>query len=148
MPSLSISLVIAVVVVAAICIWAIILFWIRRKTQDIAHAFKARSREMGETLIIDPQSCVYRGSDREYGNIKGNGVIALTNKRILFKKLIGQEIVIELSHISGTSIENTFKGETAFATGAQHLVVVTTDDNRIGFLVRNAEKWIERLNGG
>jgi len=73
MQYLSISLVIAVVAVAAICIWAVLLFWIRWKTQNIAREFKVRSREMGDTLIIDPHSCVYRGSDREYGNIKGNG---------------------------------------------------------------------------
>lgn len=144
----SVYLVIAGVVAAVICIWAVSLLWLRQKTQKLAHEFQERAREMGEKVIIDPQSCVYRGADSEYGNVKGNGVIALTNKRIMFKKLTGQQIEIQRSHISSASIENNYKGETAFATGARHLVVETSNGNRIGFLVKNAERWIEKLRVG
>jgi len=38
--------------------------------------------------------------------------------------------------------------ETAFATRGKHFVVETTDGNRIGFLMKNAEKWIEILRIG
>jgi hypothetical protein len=139
MPSILIYLVIAGVVAVVVCIWAVLLLIVRRKSSKLATEFRESARQAVENLIIDPQSCVYRGADREFGNVKGNGVIALTNKRIMFRKLTGQQIEIDRSQITKVSIENTFKWETAFATGASHLVVETNDGNRIGFLVKNAE---------
>lgn len=146
MPSIPIYLVIAGVVAVVVCIWTVLLLVVRHKFRKLATEFRERVRQAGENLIIDPQSCVYRGADREFGNVKGNGVIALTNRRIMFRKLTGQQIEIDCSQISKVSVENTFKGETAFATGASHLVVETNDGNRIGFLVKNAENWIEKLH--
>lgn len=129
-----------------ICTWWVSLYVIRQRLCKLAMELRECARRAGEDLIIEPQSCVYRGANREFGNIKGNGVIALTEKRIMFKKLTGEQINMDRSRITKVSIENTFKGETNLATKGSHLIIETKDGNRIGFLIKNDKNWVEQFD--
>ncbi len=146
MLSMSMFFVIAVIVATVISMQAVLLFFIRKKQKNLVSDLQNRAFEIGETLIMGPEPSIYRGADSEFGSVKGNGVIALTNRRIMFKKLTGQQIDIDLSHITKVSVQSIFNGETAVGTGAQHLVVETKNGNRIGFLVKRAERWMEILD--
>lgn len=122
-------------------VWIIVFRWIKGKVVALKDEMaKAHGASNGK-ILIGPESALYRGADRRFGNIKGNGVICLTADKILFKKLTGQNIDIDRADIVGATVETWFKGKTSFATGAKHLVIKTRDGNRIGFLIKDAPKW-------
>lgn len=126
-------------------VWAFISRWIRGKTAKIkGNMEKAHLASEGK-IILGPQVAVYRGADRHFGNIKGNGVICLTADKLLFKKLTGQNIDIDRADIVGATVESTFKGKTSFATGGKHLVIGTRNGNRIGFLIKDAPVWVRTV---
>lgn len=107
---------------------------------------QAEAIQQGEDIRIPPQVAVFRGSDREFGNIKGNGVIMLTSRQLLFRKLTGQRIAIPLDDIAETQVAQSFKGAVSYGSGGQHLVFKTRDGNRIGFLIRHPERWTAILS--
>ena len=103
------------------------------------------SRRENIRFIIEPQSGLYRGSDAQFGNVKGNGVICLTEHDLLFEKLTGQRIEISRNEIVGATFEDVFRGKPSTAAGGKHLVIKTRDGNRIGFLLKSAELWAEKI---
>ncbi len=127
--------------ILVICVSAGAFFWMRRKLTQISKELLVLAKQSGELIQIQPQSAIFRGADRDFGNVKGNGVILLTDKRILFKKLTGQEMFLERGHITRVASDDNFKGETSLAAGGRHLIVTTKDGNRIGFLVKHVDNW-------
>jgi hypothetical protein len=122
-------------------VWAFISRWIRGKTAEVkANMEKALGAADGK-ILLGPESALYRGADRRFDKVKGNGVVCLTADKLVFKKLTGRNIEIDRADIVGATVESTFKGKTSFATGGKHLVIRTKDGNRIGFLVKDAPKW-------
>lgn len=63
----------------------------------------------------------------------------------LFEKLTGQKIKVIRSEIVNVTIEEWFKGKPSFCKGGKHLVIKTMDGNRIGFLVSDAELWVNKI---
>ena len=135
----------AVAIGIVLLVWSALLWWVKQKSERLINQFYVRIREAGEEIEIRPQSCLYRGSENHFSNVRGNGIICLTNNRLMFEKLTGQRIEIDRTKIAKATLEEQFRGETTFATRGDHLVVETTDSNRIGFLVRDAGLWIEKL---
>lgn len=126
-------------------------FVILRRVKAGLGALKSKVNERyarldSSTITLGPQSALYRGADAKFGNVKGNGIIWLTVKGLYFEKLTGQKIEVDLGEIAQTTVETTFKGKGSFATGCRHLVVRTREGNRIGFLIKGAEEWSERIN--
>ena len=87
----------------------------------------------GEHVVIPPEAGTYRGAKKTFSRVKGDGVICLTKKKIIFRPIIGAEIEIPAAQISGT------KESVWFLTGAKnfkaHLILTTHDENEIGFFV-------------
>ncbi len=145
MNTLAIAALISAVLLLQLLIWILILNWIKRKTVNLSKTMMTETRAVNERVLIGPTSALFRGSDARYGNIKGNGVICLTENSLLFEKLTGQKIKISLSEIADAAVEEWFKGKPSFVTGGKHLVIKTTDGNRTGFLVRDADAWVNKL---
>ncbi|MGD8547582.1 MAG: hypothetical protein PVJ10_06400 [Thiohalophilus sp.] len=124
-----------------IAVWAGLLWWIRKRSIRLMEEMQAGAIQLGEDIRVPAQVAVFRGSDREFGNIKGTGVIMLTSKQLLFRKLTHQRIAIPLDEIAEAEITSSFKGAVAYGSGGQHLVIKTRDGNRIGFLIRHPERW-------
>jgi hypothetical protein len=145
MTGIQIVLLIAAVLLFQAVIWFLIVRWIKLRTQTGMQRIYKQASIQNTRFIIEPQPGLYRGSDSKFGNIKGNGVICLTGQALLFEKLTGQRIEIDRNEIVDATVENTFKGKLSVATGGRHLVIRTKDGNRIGFLLKNAALWSERL---
>ncbi|MCU0580048.1 MAG: hypothetical protein MUF69_10985 [Desulfobacterota bacterium] len=140
-----ILLIVAIFVVQA-GIWFLMSRWLSKKTGALKNKLIEQYRQANTKFIIEPQSALYRGADVRFGNVKGNGVICLTEKALLFEKITGQKIEIPRAEITGADVEKSFKGQTSLATGGRHLVVKTKEGNRIGFLLKNAEEWVRKIN--
>lgn len=126
-------------------IWLMILTWLKHKTRLLAQDMLEQCRIEGKRIIMEPQAALFRGSDSEFGNIKCNGVLCLTDSNLMFEKVVGQRIEIGRDEIAGASVQDTFKGKTYVGIGRKHLVLRTRNNNRIGFLMKNAKEWVERL---
>lgn len=120
--------------------------WIRRRSRALQHQLLAECRDREEKIIIGPQPGLYRGADQTFGRTKGNGVLCLTEQRLLFARLTGPRIVIPREALDSARLEPIFLRQTVVGKGVdQHLVIHTRDGNRIGFLIRRPERWVEAV---
>ena len=140
-----ILLIVAIFVVQA-GIWFLMSRWLLKKTEVLKKKLIEQNRQTKQEFVRGPESALYRGDDGRFGNVKGNGVIGLTGKKLLFEKITGQRIEIDRAEIEEASVEKTFKGKTSLATGGRHLVIRTKEGNRIGFLLKDAEEWAQKIN--
>lgn len=138
-------LIIGIVVINAL-LWFSIVYSMKKRMETIKIKMLEEYCSENDRFIIEPKSALYRGADMYFGNVKGNGVIYLTEKGLIFNKLTGQKIEIKRAEIIAASVEESFKGKSSFAAGGKHLVISTNDGNRIGFLVKDAEQWAEKVN--
>jgi len=145
MKNAEVVVLIAVILLIQAVLWLLIARWVKGKTQRLMQNMYERCRRENTGFIIEPQSGLYRGSDSQFGNVKGNGAICLTEHALLFEKIMGQRIEISRTELVDATVEDRFKGNPSIATGGKHLVIKTRDGNRIGFLLSNAELWAERL---
>ena len=77
--------------------------------------------------------------------MRDNGIICLTDSDVIFEKLTGQRTDISRADIDEVTIEDTPDDRAARATGGRFMVIKTKDDNRIGFIIRDADKWLEHF---
>jgi len=141
-----IILLVAAIFLIQALIWFVVFRWVKMKTEALKSKMIAQCNRMSERTVIGPKSAIYRGADARFGNIKGNGIICLTENTLFFEKLTEQKIDIARADIAKVTVETSFKGKTSFATGGKHLVIKTRDGNRIGFLLKGAEEWSAIFN--
>jgi hypothetical protein len=84
---------------------------------------RAKDEMAAEPALRGPESGVYRGSTGSYSHVSGNGQIALTADRLIFRKLLGKHVDVPLTAITSVSTAKTFNG--AVRGGRTHLVVHT-----------------------
>lgn len=118
--------------------------WLKRARANAVSAMRAKLQASGEVIKIDPEAGSFRGAERELGRTKCDGIIALTEARVLLRKLTGGEIEIPLKEIAGVSESPSFLG--ARRAGVKHLIIELKDGNRVGFYVRDIAAWIAALN--
>lgn len=140
---LAVLIVLGVAVIQA-AIWIPIVIWWRRKSARFATAMVSESDLRGERLIAGPEKGSYRGSSGGHGKVKGNGVILLTDRRLVFRKLVGDALEIPVQTITGTGRSKSFLGSRS--GGATHLVVTTTEPAEVGFYVANLDAWQRNID--
>jgi len=91
-----------------------------------------------EPALRGPESATYRGSTGTYPKVSGNGQIALTARRLIFRKMLGAGIDVELSDVTGVSAQKAFNG--SVRGGYTHLVVHTRRGD-VGFFVGDLDAW-------
>jgi hypothetical protein len=146
MTATQILLLVAGILLIQAIVWIGVSRWVRRKTTALMAKMCNQCTGAGNRTVFAPTSALYRGADARFGNVKGNGVICLTENALWFEKLTGQCIVIDREEIVQATVESTFKGKVSFGTGGKHLVIRTRDGNRVGFLIKGAEAWRDALN--
>lgn len=145
MNTMKIAALITGILLLQLIIWLLVFWWIKKKTMSLIKTMSGQCHTANHRVVIEPTSALFRGSDAKFGNIKGNGIICLTEDNLLFEKLTGQKIKVSRAEITDATVEKWFKGKSSFTTGGKHLVIKTMDGNRIGFLVRDAEMWVNKI---
>jgi hypothetical protein len=97
----------------------------------------------GEEWVIPLESASFRGAVHTYGRVKGNGVAGLTDRRVVFEPLIGKGFSVPLFRVTGVRLSRWYLG--AARASGKHLVLKLDDDNEVGFLVRDDERWLTAL---
>ena len=100
---------------------------------------------LGEEWVIPLEPASYRGAAHTYGRVKGNGVAGLTGRRVVFEPLIGKGFSVPLARVTGVRTTRWFLG--AARASGRHLVLTLDDDNEVGFIVHDQERWLTALGG-
>jgi hypothetical protein len=133
-------LVVGILVLQAL-IWIPIIVWFRRRSRRVA-AELALELE-GEQVVRPPEKGNYRGATAPgYPVVKNNGLIALTQRRLVFRTLTGKAIEIPVDAITGVREAAVFKG--SVVGGRTHLIVETAA-GEIGFYVPDNAGWTAAL---
>jgi hypothetical protein len=118
----------------------VILRWLRRRARRTRDALSAEL--MTEPAIRGPEQALYRSGSGPYPRVKGNGYLALTRERLVFRILVGKSVAVPLGEITGLREEKWFRG--ARTGGHIHLIVETTRGELAFFTSHNAA-WISAI---
>lgn len=121
-------------------IWIPLLVWLRRRTRGIAALLQAELSAAGERPALGPEPASYRGGTAEYPRVKGNAVLALTDRRLACRKLVGKSIDIPLETIADVREDKWFLG--THRGGRLHLILRRSDGAEVGFQVRDHARWM------
>ena len=134
-------IIITVIVIAGLFLsFTIYMSWKKRK---IASLFK-EMKLSGKTFIITPEFASFRGATNTYGRIKCDGIIGLTDRKIIFIPLVGKKIEIVLNSINNITEEKNFLGN---VRAGMSFLVLHGADLEIGFYVKDNLKWQNTLLG-
>jgi hypothetical protein len=134
---------VGVIVLGVALLFAVLWFVLFRpmlhRTSDWVTTFGEETRLTGERIIKEPESAIYCGGTKPHSSVKGNGRIALTDRRLVFRKLTGPIEEVLIASITGTRQAPWFRGERR--GGRTHFVVELVDAGEIGFFVSDIEAW-------
>ncbi|MCA9626699.1 MAG: hypothetical protein KC766_03490 [Myxococcales bacterium] len=126
-------------------VWLPILYWMRKRSREEAEALGRELEAKGETLVLGPEPALYRGSNAGHGKVRGNALIALTNKRLLVRRLVGEPIEVRVGEIAGVRETKWFLG--GMKGGRMHLVFRLPGGGELGVMLdkqKHAE-WLQDL---
>jgi hypothetical protein len=127
-----------VILVAAFATWLVLFIQRRRRRVQARIAADLSS----ETALRGPASAIYQTGTRQYPRAGGNGRLVLTGTRLIFRIMIGTDVVIPLSEITGLREMATFQHRRL--AGRKFLIVVT-DAGEAAFAVHNIADWIAAI---
>ncbi|MGH7330034.1 MAG: hypothetical protein ACREJX_16940 [Polyangiaceae bacterium] len=119
-----------------------IMIWSKKRAEFDAR-FERERAESGEKILRGPEKGVYNGSTQNYGSVKGNGRMWLTDKRIVFCKMTGGVVEIPLANVRGTREAKVFLR--SISAGYMHFIVDTADRAEVGFYVSDNAAWARDL---
>ncbi len=145
MSPLAVVLMVAGILVGVAAINLAIWIPILRKLRRMPAALRAELEAAGETIVLGPEPAIYSGATAIYSRVKGNGVVALTDKRLAFRKAIGASLDIPVDQIQGVREDRVFLRSRA--GGRRHVIAVLREGVEVGFFVRANESWLGALRG-
>lgn len=122
--------------------WTLLIIGWRFQRARIEEKLKEDVRSTGEYLVLGPQNGYY-AKTKGITTVKSMGVMALTNKRLIFRVLFGLGFDISLEDITGISEAKWFQG--MYRNGQEHLILRLRDGTEIGFQTRDQQRWSEEL---
>jgi hypothetical protein len=134
-----IALIVGILVAVALLVIAV-LAWFRRRLHRLIGSLSAELATTGERVLRGPEHGVYRGGTAGYSQVRGNGVVALTDRRLLCQKLVGGRIEVPIAAIAGTR-EATWFLRSAVTTQT-HLILQLRDGSEVAFFVSDHPAWL------
>ncbi len=145
MTPLQIVLLVLGILGLALAIGLPLLGWLRRVTARRLGELRGELVSTGERVLLGPEAAVYRGASAGSGHprARGNGVIALTERRLIIRRLFGAPIEVPTADITGVRTNKWFDG--AWTGGRLHVIVKTRADAEVGLFVQDTEAWVAAL---
>ena len=126
---------------AAVAVFLVVLvLWIRSRAGQARETIRVELAT--DPPLRGPESALYRSGSGPYPQVKGNGYLALTRERLVFRILVGKSVQVPLREITGLREEKWFRG--ARTGGRIHLVVETTQ-GELAFFTRDNAGWMAAI---
>lgn len=128
-----------------LAIWLPLLWWLKRVTARRLDELRGELAATGERVLLGPEAAIYRGASHGSGHprARGNGVVALTERRLVVRRLFGAAIEVPAGDITGVRTSQRFNG--AWTGGRLHVIVKTRADAELGLFVKDTEAWVAAL---
>jgi hypothetical protein len=133
-------LVVAIFTVNAI-VWVVVARWLRGRMRAAESTLRAKLRD-GEKLLVEPGMGTYRGATARFGKVKGTGVVALTDQRVLCVKAVGEPVEVALGEVVAVREDKWFMRS---ANTLQHVILGLRDGTEVAFQVKDHTRWMETL---
>jgi hypothetical protein len=133
-------LVVAIVAANAI-LWVALLAWLRGRLRRSDAELRALVQG-DERFLVEPSVGNYRGATARFGKVKGTGVVALTDRRVLCAKAVGALIDVPLADVVDVREDKWFLRS---YNGVPHVILRLRDGVELGLQVRDRARWIELL---
>lgn len=125
-----------------IALWIPILLWLRSRTRAIIAALARDLDASGERTLVAPESALYGGATGPNARARGNAVVALTDRRLVVRRLVGDAFEIARADITSVREAPSFLGRTR---GTPFVVLTARDGSEVGLLVREHRAWLAAL---
>ena len=128
-----------------VAVWIPALLWVRSRIRTLIEALGAELDASGERTLVAPEAALYGGATGPYPRARGNVVVALTNRRVIVRRLVGAGFEIARDDVVSAREAASFHGRTR---SASVVVVTTRAGGEIGLLVREPRAWVAALGHG
>lgn len=117
----------------------------RKRSRELVEGVRRELEAKGETLVLGPESGLYCGSNAGHGQVRGNSIVALTNKRLLVRRLVGGPIEVRSQEIAGVRETRWFLG--AARGNRMHLVFRLPGGGELGVMMdkQTHAAWLQDL---
>jgi hypothetical protein len=139
MTTTQIVLLVVGILVLQILIWIPVLYFLKRKAERMAAELKRDLETSGDKILRGPEPGLYRGGSGDFSIVKGNGVAVLTERRLIFRKIMGAPIEIPVSDLVGVREDKWFLRAT---NGHAHVIVKLKSGAEVGFIFRQHAEWM------
>lgn len=123
-------------------VWALILVGWRYQRARIEERLRRDVSFTGEYLVLGPQNGYY-AKIKGRVSVRSMGVMALTNKRLIFRVMFGKGFDIPVDDIVGISGAKWFQG--MYRNGREFMILKLRDGSEIGFQTGNQQSWEEQI---
>ncbi len=123
-------------------IWIFVRVWFRHRGRVVAEQLSAEID--GESIVRAPEKGTYRGATAPgYPLINNTGLIALTQRRLVFRTLTGHLIEVPVDSIMGVRVAAVFDGYVS--GGHQHLIVQIRTGEVAFYVFAGIDDWVTDL---
>lgn len=123
-------------------VWTMIVVGWRFQRTRIEQQLSEDVSRTGEHLVLGPQNGYYAKS-KGIMAVKSMGVMALTNKRLIFRVMFGKGFDIPIEDIVGISGNVWFQG--MYRNGQEFMILKLRDDSEIGFQTKDHRAWMDQI---
>jgi hypothetical protein len=129
-----------------VLIWIPILLWLRRKTAAMQAQLAADLAASGEKVLRAPEPGLYTGATERFSKVNGNAVIALTDKRLVVRKVVGEGCEVPLAELTGVREDKWFRRA---YRGRLNVIVQLAGGVEVGFIAHpeHHAAWMDELRG-
>ncbi len=135
--------VVLIVLVGNAVVWTLVLACLKRKARLLTEAIHTESATTGETIVIGPERGYYNYM-KGIASVKTSGVIALTNKRLIFRgpaNMMNTDIPFD--QIADLSQNLWFQGN--YRNGNEFIILKLKNDHEVAFQVNDTRRWAEAI---
>jgi hypothetical protein len=140
--ALEIVLLVVGILAVQVILWSVALRWVRRAAVRIAEEMRQAIAGSGERLVRGPEQALYRGASGRFPRAKGNMVIAMTDRRLVCRRLVGAEFAVPLDEIAEVREARWFLRA---SQGRMHVVMKLKDGVEVGFMTPAHTEWMDAL---
>jgi hypothetical protein len=122
----------------------LVLGWFRKRVAAATTALQEDMERSGERVERGPVGASYRGATAGFPKVAGAGAIALTERRLLFRRLTGDTLEIARKDMAAVREDIWFLR--AYRGAHLHLIVQLHNGAEVGFIVPEHEAWKAALS--
>lgn len=131
--------VVVLVLGGQVLVWGLIFYRMGRQLE----AIRTETWKSGEKIVLGPVRANYQGWNGRYGVSKTMGTLALLDRRILFKRPLGPDVIIGMGDIA--EVSDTVALGSMKHTSDTYISLMLRDGSGVVFLAPNAKQWIDAI---